>query len=390
MNFGRISVLLSVVLLASFSTTLQAQTLETKPRSTGLALEVVFLKGVRPAFQTVPWTDLKGNNAWYARFGTVGDGKLAANQLPVRAVRVVPFVEGVGVRVKVSVLRGKFMEVEDHVASHLLAENERVVADDLRQVGVVPFELRLFRLNPTAVNSPRIIYRTKSVEIVSVEPLLTTLPAVKLTIHNSSDRAISALGIEVHSGGRMVTTSLPQGKEGQTLIPAGGFGEVKEFVPVEAKRTAEGYDPAVKSEYEIVITGLVFDDGNYEGSSETASSFRGFTVGRKLELARLSGTIQSALESIESDGQDAPTKFLYRLNSLGYGLPEDQLTLLERFFPTIPKERLRRSVEIAMHGTRKQLIGDVKRFLQPGVEMSDYREWLGTTKTRYDNWLARL
>lgn len=386
--FNRKHSLLFLLLLTFFATDLQAQNLESRPPTTGLALEVGFVKGVKPTYQTVPWTANK-QGAWYARFENVG-GVPAAGEQPVRAVRVVPFVEGAGVRVLVSVMRGKFHDVDEDVASYFLVEEQSVTVTELRSKGVGPFELRLVRINPVEAKPPAISYLTKSVEVVRVEAPLTTLPAYKLTIHNLSERAISALRIDVRSAGKVESNSLPQGQEGEALIAPGGYYEVSEYVPFVAKNAAEGFTLAIKPDPEIVITSLIFEDGSYEGDAVAAASFRGFQVGRKVELGRLNSVLALALASVDNDGNEAPAKLISKLHALRYNLPESELIPLLRAFPNLTEKSLRHSVEVSMHATRRNLIAQVMRFDKSGSEPAVFREWLAATTNRYDNWQARL
>jgi hypothetical protein len=376
----------SLLLLASLAVPLNAQQLETRPKSTGLVLEVVFAKGARPAFQTVAWTDNK-KGSWYGRFDSVG--RVTKDAKPVQAVRLVPFVEGQGVRVNVSVLRGEFLEIEQNVSTYLMDIGQKLSVEELKNVGVGPFELRLFRVDPSLANAPTFVNRTKSVEVVSFEPMTTTLPAYKVSIHNLSAKNISGLSVEVFSGGRLRNSAMPQGKEGKSLVEAGGFGYFETRVPVDAESVASGFNPAARPEHQIVIKAVMFQDGSYEGATEPAAMFQSFIVGRKLMLTKINPALASAVSAIGEE--NAPEKFVSAVKSLSVELQEDEVALLLRQFPAMNPLQLKDSVQASMHHTRTDLLEQAERFVgRADLEAGDYRQWLVDTKVRYADWLKRL
>ena len=386
MNFSTRLIFPVLIVLTSLANVVNAQQLETRPKSTGLVLEIVFAKGAKPAFQTVAWTNNK-KGSWYGRFDAFGG--VTKGEKPVQAVRLVPFVEGPGVRVNVSVLRGEFLEVEESVSTYLMDVGQKLSVDELKSVGVGPFELRLFRVDPSAANAPSFVNRTKSVEVVSFEPLATTLPAYKVTIHNLSTKNISALSVEVFSGGKRRTSSMPQGKEGQFVVEAGGFGQFETRVPIDAESGAAGFNPATRPEHQIVISTVIFQDGNYEGSPEPAAMFRSFTLGRKLMLRRINPALVSAVASVAED--NAPAKLVSDLKSLSLELKDREVSPLLLQFPAINASQMKSSVEAAMHHTKNDVVEQAERFTgRADLEADVYRQWLIDTKTRYAEWLNRL
>ncbi|MGH9875433.1 MAG: hypothetical protein ACRD9S_23500 [Pyrinomonadaceae bacterium] len=70
-----------------------AQERRGRSQETGIALEVTYLAGQAPTYQTVPWASAPRGWVWYARFGRVAGWKLPAGAQPIRAVRIVPFLD---------------------------------------------------------------------------------------------------------------------------------------------------------------------------------------------------------------------------------------------------------------------------------------------------------
>ena len=153
-----------------------AQELKRPLTESNLALEVTFSKGRPPAYQTA-----KGG-AWYALFDRVAEWQLPAGDAPVKAVRVVPYVDRDVVRITVSVLRGvKFQDFEERVAAYRRHVDERITVDALKSFGVEPFEIKVVRVAPHVSDFPSILNHTRSVEVVGIEQLsqlflFTSLP----------------------------------------------------------------------------------------------------------------------------------------------------------------------------------------------------------------------
>src|SRR4030095_13755357 len=117
--------------------------------------------------------------------------QLPAGAQPIQAVRIVPFLDEEAVRITVSVLRGeKFHDTEDQVASYSVRENERVTLTALKDFGIEPFEIRVVRVAPQTSELPTIVNNTKSLEVIGIEPLISTFPLYKLTLHNLSHKNI--------------------------------------------------------------------------------------------------------------------------------------------------------------------------------------------------------
>ena len=369
----------------------QAQQIQNRPIQTGLLLEVVFLKGLAPAYQKVPWAEDNPSGAWYARFDRTPGWQLPAGDLPIYAVRVVSSLQGDVVTVNVSILRGKFHDTEQPVGTYRPRENEKISIEELTRFGVEPFEIKVVRATPTVSAPPTIVYKTKSVEVVSIEPDISTLPIFRVTLHNLTGKNVCALEILVVEDGKTRIQSMPQGKYGEALIIAGGYKVLREPIETSAELGPGGYAPSSAPDQQMIITSLVFEDGTYEGDVGPAATFRGFLVGRKTELKRSAELMESVLAASGNDPVDAPAKFRAQLESLSYEVDSVAFATLVKAFPTRSEESLRHSVDVAIHGMRKDLLDDLQRFqIDQPSKAADFRSWLTAERDRYSGWLARL
>ena len=69
-----------------------AQSALQSSNETSLALEVVFLKGRPPAYQQVAGSRSKKGGSWYGLFGRIAGWQLPDGDLPINAVRLVPYL----------------------------------------------------------------------------------------------------------------------------------------------------------------------------------------------------------------------------------------------------------------------------------------------------------
>src|SRR6185295_18068061 len=146
--------------------------------------------------------------------------------------------------------------------------------------------------------------------------------------------------------------------------------------------TAAGYAPASPTAQSIVIASLVFEDGTYEGDVQPAASYRGWTAGRKTELERIVPVLENAL-ALNASAESLRTD----LSALSFDSNPADVAELAQAFPGVKRERLQTSVEVSIHGVRRELLKDLESFQQRGHGKEDFRSWLKRTRDRYSAWL---
>ena len=374
------------IILGLFSAT-SAQSQQGRSTPTGFAVEVTYLEGRPPAYESVRRTKLpRGEGSWFGLFGRAREWHLPAGAQPVSAVRVVPYLDAETVEVTISVLRGeKFLDLEDMVGTYTVRENEGLAVDSLRDFGVEPFKLKLIRVAPQTADVPTILNKTKSLEVVGIEPIVATLPRYKLTLHNLSDKNIGAIRINTMLDGNLGLSGMAQGEDGEPLVKAGSLKALNEMLVTHAEKTAAGYSPESPRAQQIVIATLVFEDGSYEGEAEPAATYRGFAIGNKTELKRIVALLKDALE-----GSTSIENIRTKLHNLSYDFDESDLVALAKAFPEIERNKLQSYIDVAIHLLRKE-VSDRLDIFQPGPgPAGDLGAYLRTMKDRYSGWLLGL
>ena len=363
---------------------------------TGLALEITYSKELPPAFSPVAGPCCKLGGAWYALFDRIPADVSSPVSLPVQAVDVRSKVAGELVRVTVSVFLGvRFFDKKEEVATYELRENEGVKAVALTKFGVEPFDIKVVRVNPNLSYTPSVLIKAESISVVGIELKNTTLPSYKLTLHNTSNKNVVAIALNVNAGNKLQASSLPQGIQGRTLIKAGGIEEITVSAAYQAQRTSEGHRPEPQPNQEIVITSVVFNDGSFEGDAKMAATFAAFVTGRKIQIPKLIALMDSTSNAPDLDVPAALEMLKRQAELLSTDAAPSVLDHLRTSFPQLTSSEshdLKTSVEVVLQMVKFDFVQCVKEFEKRNPNASDrqFRAWLSATKHGYEHWLTRL
>ena len=362
---------------------------------TRLALEVYFYPGEPPAYVVVAPSAFPPSGAWFARFSRVPGWTAPAGALPVGAVNFRPVLAGDVIRVSISVLCGNLLEQEKDVAVYTLREGQKASVRELTQFGVEPIQVALIRVPPDNAEIPQVISKAKSIELVTVQANLSTLPSHRVVLRNLSEKNVAALMVRVAQGGRTRISGMRMGKDGAPLIAPGGVSEITVRLATRATETPGGYKPITPENQIIEISTAVFEDGSFEGDIEYAVIYRTVTTGEKLQLKRVVALFQAAAVDDVPD----PLRALESLENklAGLGIEADAFAVQEvmKPFSALPeasRRELKSKIEVEMNDFRKSVLEDVAKFRlgNPNLDATAFRAWLVASKQRYEAWLARL
>ena len=366
------------------------------PAPTGLALEITYSKGRPPAFSPVAGSCCKPGGAWYGLFGRIPADASQPVSLPVQAVDVRSKVAGEFVRVTVSVFLGvRFFDKKEEVATYELKENEGVKAVGLTRFGVEPFDIKVVRVNPNLSYTPSVLIKAESISVAGIELKNTTLPSYKLTLHNTSNRDVVAIAINVFADNKLQASSLPQGIQGRTLIKAGSAEEITVRAAYQAQRTSEGFRPEPQPNQEIVVTSVVFNDGSFEGDAKMAATFTAFVTGRKIQVPKLIALMDTTSNIPDLNVPAALEMLKTQAELLSTDAEPSVLDHVRTSFPKFTSSEshdLKLSVEVALQAVKFDFVQCVKEFEKrnPNANDRQFRAWLTATKHSYELWLSRL
>jgi hypothetical protein len=360
---------------------------------TNLTVEVYYSANEPPAYLVVSPVNSPPSGSSFGRFRKVPDWHVPPGALPVTAVDIKTLLTGSAVRISISVLMGRLNEQEKSVAVYSLREGERVRVSELAQFGVEPFELALVRVASANADLPQFVSKAPSIELVTIQANLSTLPSHRLVLRNISGKNVRAIMVRTLQDRVMKLSGTRQGKEGNPLIPAGGTAEITQRAISRATATPGGYKPVTPENQTIEISSAIFEDGSYEGDAEAAVQYRAFLKGQKSQLVRVVALFQEACENGESDPRNLFDSLRNKIAQLKTDAdPADVQELLNEFPGFTRKAELMEAVEFEMLYLRKDVLDDISRFLvqHPTLDSNSLRAWLAASKQRYADWLSRL
>jgi len=226
----------------------------------GLAVEIVHEDGRR--------TFIPGNETvWFSRFRAVEGWQRPAHIPPVRAVQIASRVETEdSLHITVSVHLGvRHFDEERTVTTFVARAGDALVAEGLREFGVVPVGLKVVRARAPAPAPPFVETATASLELLAVEPADVSFPSYNLRLRNHSAKAISALEIlyVTESDGHPVHWR--HNPQNEPLAAPGAIFDLNIFGGNQGEVLTDGYAPdRIKA---VRINTVVFSDGTFEGDA---------------------------------------------------------------------------------------------------------------------------
>jgi hypothetical protein len=350
-------------------------------RSAGYALEVTYLKGRPFAYQRI------GQWAWYALFARVEGWKPAAGDGPVDAVKITPRAEQGSVKVRVTVLKGKFLETEQPVGDYAIDKNAKLTLNDLTKFGVVPFEVSLVIAPATVAELPAMVNKTKSLQ-VSVAPDTASLPTFQLKLLNNSSKPVRAFTYETMADGRKRLSGMPNKPEGGVLIPPGETHSHSIGVSLESTTTSKGEVPAALKDVTVLVTSVIFADGTYEGDLYQASRYRAFMLGERTQVKRILEFLRSDISTTSMDILNG------QVSDMSWYVDEPAF---ENFVKGIEgldektKDDLRETAEVMSSNVQRDFVAEfgAKRS-SLGDKPVEFQAWLKSAAERYQKWLSAL
>jgi hypothetical protein len=241
---------------------------------------------------------------WFGAFKRVDGWKPKPGELPIHAVKIFALQRPGPVTVRVKLMRGEHLEVEEVVGDYPVTENVTVAAE-LKNFGIMQFEMRLVRAPLTVSELPAIKNMTRSL-VVSVEPTTAVLPSFNARFWNSPERPVISIAITESVNGRENFNLMPHDLDGGVLIEPGAIYQKVLPYPTKPVLESTGGTPDAKSGLQLNILAVIFSDGSYEGDPSEAMRLRAFKVGEKIQLTRVLALLRSpAAESPELLGPAA-------------------------------------------------------------------------------------
>ena len=333
-----------------------------------LALEIILPNSSRSPLKLTVFKSGRSMTLIQRQQLTINDSKLAGD---FTAVDVWADGEGDAIRVRLSIIYNDLSNQElwkdkkEKVAGSLLIrEGGSARLTELAQFGIEPFEMRTINARPIVFQpgeGPRIINKTKSLEVVRLEK---SLDAYHIWLKNNSSKNVVAYTIST----------------GDTSLSAEGVGRGNIRPAIAAGATSdEIHLSAAKLEGDgITIPVVVFEDGSFEGDIELAARSIVSGDGISMQAPHVLLMIEQTLAVNDAELPAAFEKLETQLWAIPEAIEkESALEFLKVKYPTFDDKTISTLYEVLKGGLYEARnmalapIGDVKRRIQEDEERQE-------------------
>ena len=224
-------------------------------------------------------------SSWTPLFPRLPGWRPAAGEPTVTALKFTRTLHDDGaVRVRVAVLRGIAREREDAVAAVVVAPNEVVTIESLREVGVAPVTLSLSALADTRLHQPQVVNRTAGLEVTDIELVMTPRPHYRIAVTNVASQPAVNFHVAVHRDGRRALAGNRGNPDASAIIAPGSTYSFNLDPSGGAPATAAGWAPLPHDVVEIAA--VLWEDGSIEGDVAPMAAALSIYLGRHAQLSR--------------------------------------------------------------------------------------------------------
>lgn len=329
-----------------------------------------------------------GFRAWTPMFPRVPGWQDPEGVLPVTALNLAARADGEGLRVTVSVLRGKLREVLEPVAETVVGVGALVQVDALRHVGVMPVTLSATWFAVPALHVPRARSHVDGLEVETVEPVIEPKPGYLVTVRNRSDAALVTVAYTTYANARAAVS----GQHGDpSAVPVAEPGGTFTFrIPIGSSlETGRGFATGTPVD-DVLIAGAIWADGRLGGDTSRVAPLLALHRGRLSALGRVIPILRAARTTGD------PLTTLDNVRSAIAALPVASeamaVATVMRLVPGMSPfaaQDVEPAVSVGSQNVRTRLLGDIDR-VRPHLTAIEARQWLEEALPACEAWMNRL
>ncbi len=310
----------------------------------------------------------------------------------VSAIKMLSRREGGEITIEVSVLLGPFDRTvtdttrslrgvpEERIGTYLAHMGDTISLRELTRFGIEPINIAVVSSRPPTTNPPRIVNRTQSVEVVSIEELRQQY---RISLRNVSTKNIIALNLYADDRG---------GSAGQTqggLIASGGMSEIVFSVGTSGYQTPQGFVPNPPEQPTIVIGTVVFADGTFEGEVEAAAEIEAGRRGLQIQSRRMLALLQNALTTPNQDITVIIERLRTQISALSEEADGAALEEITSRYPSLSTESnlVTLSLNSGLRHAKQLMLLEISEFERTREQTRGpqrLRAWLLSAKERFE------
>jgi hypothetical protein len=371
----------ALCLVVSVGPTARGQDASVDPNAM-VAVTVAYADGRRSAIKVGPTS----GGAWTPMFPRIASWTPPANEELVGAINYKCMRTPDGVRVAISVFRGKQVQRDEPVTTVQVTLARPVMVDaELRAIGIQPITLSLAPIAVPVLTAPSVTVVSPQIEVASVRVVSAPVPTYVITLRNGSTKAVRSIQVDDTRGGRPALSSRRAGREGDVLIAPGATYELGEQVPT-GRPSPNGLVTLAPIDH-VGITTVRWSDGSYDGDAATAAYDDVVDYGRRMQLSR----ILAEIERVRSMGALAtPGALRAGLQELGVSPTDAMIDGTSSIARPMSRPQVSHAIEFALAQVKSAALDDLTDFESGRAAPGAFDGWLNTQHDRYQRWIARL
>ncbi|MFN7978860.1 MAG: hypothetical protein U0P30_12035 [Vicinamibacterales bacterium] len=349
-----------------------------------LALVTTFADG-RVTQQAVGENGLR---AWTPFFPTVPGWREPEGTPPVTAFNVRAALDGEGLRVNVSVLRGAARDREDAIAEFHVPLDTSVTVDALTRVGLRPVTLGVTRYATPPLPAPDTASRSDDVLVERMEPLDDAVPSYRVTVRNVGATPLVAFTYDTATQGRASLTGQRGEASAHPLMRPGERYTFTLRVP-GGRRDEQSYATGTALDA-LLVSAVLWADGRAEGDPNRITNMRALQRGRLVAVQEMVRVLH--LPTADTDVDATLEALLAVIERLPGRIDAAAVADALRVLPdaaAAPGSWLRDTLAAGADQTRERLRADVVDARRAGSP-PDARAIVDALRVECDAWLTRL
>lgn len=332
-----------------------------------------------------------GRRAWTPLFPRVPEFRDPDGVLPVQALNTRVSRIADGVRVEVSVLRGRpSAEIEEAIGTFDVFPHQPATVEGLRRVGVLPVTYAVKPFAAPALHVPQASSRVEGLEVEGVEPMLDPVPAYRITVRNRTDSPVVSFAVNAYRAGADVLSGQQGEPDARPVISPGASYTFT--LKLSGGRPAGQSFATVEPLGHIAVTAALWADGRIGGDAKRAATLAALHRGRLRALEAVLPWLRDAATA--APGEAVTT--LRRVRDALAALPSAMdAAVVARTIVEVPAlTRLGPAdagaiVATGANDAQRRLIADIDRVLASATPALAHT-WLREAREACEAWHARL
>jgi hypothetical protein len=285
------------------------------------------------------------------------------------------------------------------IGTYRLRENESATANELTSVGIEPLTLSIVRakarfIDPSPPIQPLLENKTQAVQIVNFDRDPSRSDKFRLVLRNISTKGIIAVDLFMPSpdgngGGGQTHT----GDRDHLVMAPGGTSEYYISVLRGGRTTPAGYVPEPPIQRTLIIRTLLFEDGSYEGSLETAAEITAQRNGQNLQRKRILELLREVVRSQSEKLSLTVEQFKEQVYSLNNTSDASEIRQLVAKFPSSAEKSLESYLKVGLDDGKQELLRNLSEFensLNDRRFSLTFAQWLIQKQADYEKRIERF